>query len=91
MKVIPIDPDAVLEYFCEWQRWLAPFGDSLDTSAWLISPDTLARGLETRTETRATIELSGAQAGQVYLVTNHIETAAGRKDDRSIYLVGRER
>ena len=91
MKVILIDPDAELEYFVEWQRWLAPFDDELETSAWIISPDTLVRGLEIKTATRATIWLSGAQAGTVYLVTNRIHTLQGRDDDRSFKLVGRER
>jgi len=91
MKVILIDPDAVLEYFVEWQRWLAPFADQIDTSAWLISPDTLTRVQEIKTATRATIWLSGAVAGTVYLVTNRIVTLGGRTDDRSFKLVGRER
>ena len=89
MKVMLIDPEAVLDYFVEWQRWLD--GDTIDVSSWIITPDTLMRVQEIKTATRATIWLSGAQAGTVYLVTNHIKTLAGREDDRSFKLVGRER
>ncbi len=89
MKIITMDPDSVLDYFVEWQRWLD--GDTIETSTWLISPDTLTRGLEEKTNTRATIWLSGILEGAVHLVTNRIHTAGGRTEDRSFKLVGRQK
>ena len=39
---------------------------------------------DTHTATKATVWLSGGQAGATYTVTNRIVTTGGRTDDRSI-------
>lgn len=82
------DPDAVLDYGWDWSTWLD--GDTITASTWeadtgvTIASDTFAA-------TSTTVWLSGGTAGTRYKLTNHITTAAGREDDRSLYIVAREK
>jgi len=46
----------------------------------------LTKDSDTSTTTTATIWLSGGTSGVTYRIVNHIVTAAGREDDRSIYI-----
>ncbi len=92
MRIIEKDPDAVLDYFCEWGRWMQQ-GDSIAVSQWLVSPadPLLVKEQETTVGTRNYVWLSGGTPLGKVTVTNHIETAQGRKDDRSFVLYIRER
>lgn len=87
------DPNDKLDYEVSWAEWLANTdGDTIATSAWIV-PDGIVED-ETRravTATTATIWLSGGTHGQTYLVTNRITTVEGRKVDRTIHIVVRER
>ena len=74
------DPDAILDYSVDWAKWLA--GDQINTSDWTV-PVGLAKTLDAATATKATVWLSGGDAGQSYTVTNRITTAGGRTEDRS--------
>lgn len=85
------DKDAVLDFAVDWSDWLG--ADTISTSTWdaddgitiEASPaPSVASGV-------ATVWLSGGTVGQSYRVTNHIVTAAGREDDRSIRLRVTER
>ena len=91
------DPDAVLPYSINWASengtndggssdtgWLQ--GDTISTSTWSIEgPDALlVVDSSTNSSTIATVVLSGGTANRNYTVTNHIVTAAGFEDDRSI-------
>jgi len=46
---------------------------------------------DSKTATSATVWLSGGTAGQSYIVTNRITTAAGRTEDRSFTIRVEER
>jgi len=78
------DPSAVLDYTINWSSWLD--SDTISTSTWTV-PTGLTKDSDTSTTTTATIWLSSGTAGTQYTVVNHIVTAAGREDDRSIYIV----
>ena len=80
------DPDAVLDYAVDWATWLAWDGDTIAASTWTLpaDPDDLAIDSFPFSATVATVWLSGGQAGRSYLVTNHITTAAGREDERTL-------
>lgn len=80
------DPDAKLDYMVDWTEWLGAT-DTISTSTWAISPTGLTKDSDTKTTKTATIWLSAGTAGQEYTVTNHIETMAGRKEDRSFKIV----
>lgn len=83
------DPDAVLDYHLDWARWLD--GDSLVSSTWTAEPAGItidSHGLE---GDLATVWLTGGTVGQAYRVTNHIVTAQGRADDRTLIVSVRER
>lgn len=82
------DPDAILDYRVDWAVWLA--GDTIATSTW--SADTgITIDSDTNTTTIATVWISGGVAGEQYQVTNHIITAMGREDDRTIRIRVSER
>lgn len=77
------DPNAVLDYRFNWADWLAEVGDTISASTW--TPDTgITKDSSANTTTTATVWLSGGTAGQSYEVVNHITTAGGRQDDRTL-------
>jgi len=82
------DPNAVLDYSIDWTRWLA--GDQIAASEWIV-PSGLTKMADSKTSTSATVWLSGGTAGQSYIVTNRITTAAGRTEDRSFTIRVEER
>jgi hypothetical protein len=78
------DPDATLDYYVDWTAWLA--GDTIVASTWCVMPsslvvdsDAIIVGLQ-----KTVVWLSGGVDGTTYTATNHITTATGREDDRSI-------
>jgi hypothetical protein len=75
------DPDDVLDYMIDWTAWLGT--DSIATSTWVV-PVGLTKTTDSHTATTATIWLSGGTANSTYTVTNHIVTAGGRIEDRSL-------
>lgn len=82
------DPNAVLDYSIDWARWLA--GDQIAASEWIVASG-LTKMADSKTATSATVWLSGGTAGQSYIVTNRITTAAGRTEDRSFTIRVEER
>jgi hypothetical protein len=78
------DPDGVLDYSINWAAWLD--GDTITVSTWSVSgPDALlVVDSDSESTTVTTVWLSGGTVNRQYIVTNHITTAAGREDDRSI-------
>lgn len=83
------DPNAVLDYEVDWSGWLAS-GDTISTSTWVAS-DGITIDSDSKTTTKTTVWLSGGVAGRSYAATNHIVTAAGREDDRTIVMRVAER
>lgn len=75
------DPDAALDYTVDWSEWLGV--DSIATSTWTV-PEGITKDADTNTATTATVWLSGGVLYANYTITNTIETAAGRTDQRSI-------
>ena len=93
------DPDSVLPYSINWASedgtndggatdcgWLQ--GDTIITSSWALSgPDSvLVIDSDSNSTTGTTVVLSGGTVNLQYMVTNHITTAAGYQDDRSIHV-----
>lgn len=85
------DPEAVLDYGWDWAApdrgriWLAD-GDSITESTWTIEgpDDDLEVVTDTHDDTTTTIWLRGGTLGKAYKATNHVTTADGRKDDRTL-------
>lgn len=77
------DPQAVLNYGFDWttKGWLGT--DTITASTWTITPG-LAIDSHTHDTTSTTVWLSGGTAGTTYSATNHITTAGGRQDDRTL-------
>ncbi|MCC6394787.1 MAG: hypothetical protein IT167_29610 [Bryobacterales bacterium] len=82
------DPNAVLDYSIDWTRWLAE--DQIVASEWIVESG-LTKMADSKTAASATLWLSGGTAGQSYIVTNRITTAAGRTEDRSFTIRVEER
>lgn len=86
------DGDAVLDYTIDWSQWL-PDNDTITSSTFTVQSEAdgaVAVDDSSFTTTTTTVWLSGGTAGQRYLVTNHIVTAAGREDDRSLRITIKE-
>jgi hypothetical protein len=77
------DPNATLDYTIDWSAWLDD--DTIATSTWTAS-DGITVADEANTTTAATVWLSGGTVGATYPVINRITTAAGRTEDRSLYI-----
>ena len=82
------DPQALLDYSVDWgAEYLS--GDVLAESSWSVSPveDGGVAVAGSRFDLLvATVEVSGGVAGKIYRVTNHVVTASGRADSRSVML-----
>lgn len=82
------DPDGVLDYGIDWSSWLGD--DTIASSDWMVPTGITEVDDDdhptTNTTTTTTIWLSGGTSGVTYRIVNHIVTAAGREDDRSIYI-----
>ena len=92
------DPDAKLDYSIDWEPWPFALGDTITTSTWEVFE---ANGItptvdmtvesDSQTTTTTTVWLSGGTHATKYVATNHIVTAQGREDDRSILIKCKER
>jgi hypothetical protein len=79
------DPDATIDYTVDWEDWLAPIEDTIDTVEWI--PDaSLTVESQSNTATAATAFVSGGVVDEAPILTCRITTAGGRIDDRSITL-----
>lgn len=81
------DPAAKLDYEIDWSDWL--IGDTIATSTWTV-PAGITNVTSSNTAVTATIRLSGGTHGQNYEVLNHIVTASGQEDERSIVIEVRQ-
>ncbi len=88
MSFLLKDPEAVLDYAVDWGAdYLA--GDALAASSWSVSPDEpdgAAIAGSSFDLLVATVQVAGGEPGKIYRVTNHVTTASGREDSRSIML-----
>lgn len=97
MNTVTKDPDAVLNYGHDWADGGANDGSTADTgwlqsdtvatSTWSVEgPDALlVVDSDSNDATTTTVVLSGGTLNKGdYLVTNHIITAAGYEEDRTI-------
>ena len=89
MDIFIHDPQAKLVYGFDWVDWLAD-GDSIVTSTWAGEAGiTIGASEIDGTETRVLI--SGGTDKENYRITNHVVSALGHEDDRSILLKVRQR
>lgn len=82
------DPAATLDYQFNWAEWLA--GDTISASTW-TADDGLTVASSAFTNVLTTVWLSGGAVGLTYAVTNHITTAGGRTDERTLSIVVAEK
>jgi hypothetical protein len=92
------DPDAILDYGFNWQAEEDPYleqGDSIATSTWSVAaPDnnlTIGSSSIDTTQTITIVWISAGTLGVVYTLTNQITTAAGRTDNRSMFIEIKQR
>ena len=88
MTLLLKDPEATLDYSVDWgSEYLS--GDALVESRWTVSPDE-PDGVELLSDRFdllvATVQIEGGIAGRLYRLTNHVVTAEGREDSRSIMI-----
>ena len=80
------DPNADLDYGFDWTAWLGA-ADTITDSTWTVPGES---GLTSHSPSISpdgkvtTVWLKSGNAGGVYSATNHIKTAAGREDERSL-------
>lgn len=84
------DPNAKLDYSVDWTLWLAPDSDTLASCSWSV-PAGLSLVAQSNTTKVSTVWLASGTAGQAYDITNHIQTAAGRIDERTFTVLVRNK
>lgn len=78
------DPQAIKDYSIDWSEWLVG-SDTIATSTWSSSiPPSLTVNSDSKTDTTATVWVSGGTSGVHYNLTNTITTAGGRTAQRTI-------
>jgi hypothetical protein len=90
-QIFEHDPDAILDYSIDWNKWLT-IGDTLASATWYL-PDGVASTSDYISGTKAVVfvEVTADPPARKYNLTCHITTAAGREDDRTIQLVVADR
>lgn len=79
------DAGADLDYLIDWTGWLG--SDTIVTSTWSAPPASqivVHNPSVDSSSKMALVWLKGGVAGGPFLVTNHIITAAGRQEERSL-------
>jgi hypothetical protein len=88
MSFLLKDPEAVLDYAIDWgAEYLS--GDALADSSWSIHPEEPGGAAIAGSQFDllvTTVQVAGGINGKIYRVTNHVTTASGREDSRSIIL-----
>lgn len=90
------DPDATLDYSIDWSSGYLESGETLLSSAWIVSP-TEVGGLEVVDGSAqfsggaATVFVRGGVLGHTYDLTNRISSTSGRVDDRTITILVQNR
>lgn len=82
------DPSAVLDYSVDWEDWLND--DTISASTWTVASG-ITKDSDSFSDTVATAWMSGGTSGQTYALVNRIVTAAGRTDERTIYITVRDK
>lgn len=88
-KIIPKDPNAVLDYAFDWTEWLES-GETI--SSHVVTADTgITKDRNSESAGTVTAWLSGGTAGDDYTIACKITTTADRTDERSIVIHCEER
>ena len=82
------DPNAVLDYGFNWSGWLN--GDTISTHE-IIAPEGITVDSSATDGSSVTTWVSGGTAGSTYRLVCRINTAGGRKEDRSLHLIVTDR
>ena len=88
MTLLLKDPEALIDYSVDWGADYLT-GDILTESSWTVSPAESGGVsiVSSRFDLKqSTVEVGGGQPGRIYRLTNHVVTAEGREDSRSIML-----
>ena len=88
MTLLLKDPGALLDYSVDWGADYLT-GDVLTESSWTVTPAELGGVsiFSSRFDLLvSTVHVGGGVAGHIYRLTNHVATAEGREDSRSIML-----
>lgn len=95
MPYVLIDPQEKLDYTCDWSTFLDDGGSPSDTvsaSSWEIAPQSADSPTEpvlsgaTNTTNSTTVFVANCRLGEVYRLSNRIETTLGRVAERSVIL-----
>jgi hypothetical protein len=84
------DPDSTVDFGIDWTDYLASNQDTIESSTWEV-PAGLTEEDDSHTNDHTFVWLSGGTVGSTYAVTNRIETAGGRTEDETIYILIEER
>lgn len=83
------DPAAVLDYSFDWSAWLSGVSDAI--SSFSITASGVTVDSSARVGALVTVWCSGGIVDSTTSVTCRIVTTGGRTEDRTIYLLIRER
>ena len=82
------DPQAILDYTVNWETWLD--GDTISASSWTV-PTGLTEDSDSNGDSTATVWLSSGTVGKTYEIVNHITTAGGREEDKTLVIICKQK
>ncbi len=83
------DPNDVADYVVNWADALDE-GDALSSVTWVM-PDGITKDSQSKTDTTATIWLSGGTAGETYEIICRVVTTMARTFDQTMKLKCKQR
>ena len=75
------DPNETISFGMDWSEYLG--AATISSSSWIV-PAGITQLSSSNTTTKATVMLSGGTLGDIYRITNRINTSAGEMLDQSI-------
>jgi hypothetical protein len=75
------DPNEKITFGVDWSEYLGVA--TISSSSWIV-PAGITQLSSANTTTKATVMLSGGTLGDIYRITNRINTSAGEMLDQSI-------
>lgn len=89
------DPEAVLDYAFDWTQWLGEVSDTIVAATATVVPGDASSNVTVDsvsfTDTKVIAWVSGGTDSDTVELICHITTAAGREDERTMYLKMKER
>ena len=89
MTILTKDPQSVVDYTHDWEKFYLDNNEEIDSRQWLVRPE--GELVIDGADDGAVVFIAGGVPGHVYQLTERVMTNAGRTVERSINIRVQER